>query len=58
MLLLELVEFQGAVVERGREPETVIHQCLFSRTVAIEHPVELRDRLVALVDNDQKSSGK
>ena len=53
-VLLELVELQGPVVVRAREPEPVIDQGLLARAVAVVHPVELRDHLVALIDDHQE----
>ena len=53
-ILLELVELQRPVVVRAREPEAVVDERLLARLIAIVHPVELRDHLVALVDDHQE----
>ena len=50
---LELLELQGAVVERRRQPEAVLDERLLARDVPVVHPAQLWQRLVALVDDDQ-----
>ena len=52
---LELVIGQGAVIERRRQPEAVLHQRLLARAVALEHAAELRQGDVRLVDDRQKA---
>src|SRR5262249_48717234 len=47
---LELLEFQGTVVERRGQAEAVLDQVLFARAVAVPHAVQLRNGLVRLVD--------
>ncbi len=51
---LELVEAQRPVVERTREPETVLDQRLLARAIAAVHAAELGDGDVALVDDQQR----
>ena len=51
---LKFVEFQGTIVERGRQAKTVIYQILLARTVAAVHGVHLRQGYVALVHHQQK----
>ena len=53
-VLLELVELQGPVVVRAREPEPVIDQGFLARAVAVIHAVELGNHLVALIDDHQE----
>src|SRR5262245_18754684 len=47
---LKLFKCQRAVVERGRQSETVFDEVLFSRTIAVIHTPHLRHRLMTLVD--------
>ena len=49
----ELVEAQGAVVQRRRQAEAVVDQGLLARAVAVVHAVELADGDMALVDEEQ-----
>ena len=49
----ELLEGQGAVVEGGREPETVLDEGLFPRAVSRVHAPDLRHGHVGLVDDDE-----
>jgi len=53
-LLEELVEAKRPVVERRRQPEPVIHECLLAGAVAFVHAADLRDGLVRLVDEDDE----
>ena len=53
-LLLEFLEKEGPVVERGREAEAVFHEVGLARAVASAHAADLRDRDVALVDEEQE----
>src|SRR5581483_5975503 len=57
-LLGKLVEPQRAVVERAREPESVLDQRLLARPVALVHPVDLWDRDVRLVDHAEPVVGE
>src|SRR5687767_8370545 len=50
----ELVKDQRAIVERGREPESVLHQHFLAGAVAIVHAANLRQGDVRLVDDDQE----
>ena len=52
--VLELLELQRPVVHRRRQPESVVHKCLFAAAVAVPHAVHLRNRGVALVHKEQK----
>ena len=49
--LLELVEAQRPVVERGRKAEAVVHERDLARAVALVHAPDLRYRHVRLVDD-------
>ena len=57
-VLLELGELQGPVVVGRGEPEAVVHERLLPGPVPVVHPVELGDRLVALVHEDQEVFGE
>ena len=48
--VLEFLERQRPVIERAGQTETVRHQHLLARAVAVIHAVQLRDGLVALVE--------
>ncbi len=50
--VLEFFKGERPVVERAGQPEAVIHQHLFARPVAVIHALQLRDGLVALVDEN------
>ncbi len=52
---LELVEAQRPVVERRWQAEAVVDQILLACPVALVHAADLRDRHVALVDEDQRA---
>ncbi len=52
-LLLPLVEPERPVVERAREPESVLDERGLAAEIAGEHPADLRDGDVRLVDDDQ-----
>jgi hypothetical protein len=54
--LLELLELQGAVVERARQAEPVLDEVLLAGAVAAVHRAELRDGLVRLVEDDSRKS--
>ena len=51
---LPLLELERPVVERRGQAEAVLDQRLLARTVAAIHGAELRDRLVALVHDQQR----
>ena len=51
---LPLLEVQRPVVERRRQPEAVGDQHFLARAIAVIHAADLRHRLVALVDDDQR----
>src|SRR3990172_41339 len=51
--LLELVKLQRTIIKSGGEPEAVLHEIDLARMVALIHAAELRDRGVALI-NDQE----
>lgn len=55
---LELLEPEGAVVVGRGEPEAVVHEGLLPGAVAVVHPVELGDGLVALVDKEEGVPGE
>ena len=50
---IELLEAQRPVVQRRRQPKAVLHQGLLARAVALEHRPDLRNRYMALVDEQQ-----
>ena len=52
--VLEFLEGKRTIVERGGQAETVVHQRLFARAVAVIHPVKLRDCLVRFVHEEQE----
>ncbi|EYU02606.1 hypothetical protein PA99_1389 [Pseudomonas aeruginosa PA99] len=51
---LPLFEAQRPVVQRRRQAETVFHQGLLARAVALEHRTDLRNADVRFVDNQQR----
>ncbi len=53
-LALEFIEAQRPVVERGRQPESVIHEIGLARAVAVVHAVELPHQHVRLVEEHQR----
>src|ERR1700681_2538598 len=52
--MLEFFKGERAIVERAGHAESVVHQSLFARAVAIEHSAHLADGLVRLIDEHQK----
>ena len=50
---LEFLECEGAVVQRGRQPESVFNEVFLSRAIAVVHTPKLGRRLMALVDKHQ-----
>ena len=57
-MLREFVEHQRAIIQRRRQTKAKINQRLLARTVAIEHPANLRHRNVRFVHHQQKIIGK
>src|SRR5688572_23029973 len=51
---LELLELEGAVVERARQAEAVFDEGLFSRAIATVHRADLGNGLVRLVEDEQE----
>ena len=51
----EFLEIQRTVVQRRREPESVLYQVLLARPVAEIHAAHLRDRRVAFIHEQQRS---
>ena len=51
--ILELFERERAVVERAGQAEAVVHQTFFARAVAMIHALQLRNGLMAFVDEHQ-----
>ena len=51
--ILEFLKRQRTIIQRARQPEPVLHQVLFARPVAVIHALQLRHRLMALVDEHQ-----
>jgi hypothetical protein len=56
--MLKLLERKRTVVERRGHAESVFHQRLLARAVAVIHAVQLRHSLVRLVDEHQKIARK
>ncbi len=56
--LLVLLERQRPVVERRRQAETVLDERFLARAVAFVHAADLRNRRVALVDEQQRVVGQ
>ena len=54
----KLVEHQRPVVERARQPESVLDERQLARAVAVEHAADLRQRDVRLVDDDEEVFGE
>ena len=52
------LEVERPVVERRRQPEPIGHQHFFPRSIAVVHATNLRHRLVALVDNEERILGQ
>src|SRR5213076_2318272 len=52
--LLPLLELQRPVVQRRGQPEAVLDQHLLARTIPAVHRPELRDGLMALIDEQQR----
>ena len=52
--MLELLESQRAVVERGGHAEAEIDQRLLARAVAVVHAAQLRNGLMGLVNEQKK----
>src|SRR6185503_4430165 len=53
-VVLELLERQRTVVEGRWQPEPEVDEDLLPRPVVLVHPVDLRNRDVALVDDEQE----
>src|SRR6202790_2584023 len=56
--MLELLKCERTVVERRGHAESIFHQRLLARAVAVIHAVKLRNGLVRLVDEHQKIARK
>jgi len=56
--MLEFLKRKRAIVERARHPETVRHQHLLARAIAVVHAPNLWDSLVAFVDQHDRVTGK
>ena len=52
--LLELLKLQRAIIIRARQAEAVLNERVLTRAVAAVHGAHLRQRDVALVDEEQK----
>ena len=55
--MLELLEGEGAVVERGGHAEAIFDQGLLAGAVSVVHAAHLRNGLVGLVDEKKKILG-
>ena len=53
-VLLKLAEVQRPVVQRRRQPESVVHQCILPRSVSRVHSPDLRNRHMGLVYNNKE----
>ncbi len=51
---LPFFEVERPVVERRRQPEPVGHQHFLARSIAVVHAADLRHRLMALVDDEER----
>jgi len=51
--LLELLESERPVIERRREPESMLDQNIFTGTVSPVHPPYLRKRHMRLINNNE-----
>ena len=51
--VLEFFKCERPIIERRRHPETVVHQGLLARAIAVKHAAHLRNRLVRFVDEQQ-----
>ena len=56
--IFELFKRQRTVVERAGQAEAVLHQVFFARAVAMIHALQLRNGLMALVQEHQRIVGK
>ncbi len=52
--LLPLLELQRPVIERRGQAKAVLHQHFLARAIAAVHGAQLRDGLVALVDEEER----
>ena len=52
--VLELLKRQRTVVDRRRQPETVLDEIRLASVIAVVHPTNLRQRHVRLVDEHQE----
>ena len=55
---LELFKLERPVVERARQPKTVLHQRGLARTVAVVHAAELADQHMGLVQKHHRVLGQ
>ena len=56
--VLELLEFERAVVHGGGQAEAVVDEILLAAAVAVPHAVDLGDGGVALVDEEEEVAGE
>ncbi len=56
--VFELLESQRPVVQRAGQPEPEFDQVLLARAVAVIHALQLRNGLVAFVDEQQRVGGQ
>ena len=56
--ILELFKSERTIVHRAGQAEAIIHQHLFARAVAMIHALQLRDGLVAFVQEQQMIVGE
>ena len=52
--MLEFFEGERAIVERAGHAESVVHQSLLARAIAVEHAANLADGLMRLINEHQK----
>src|SRR5215471_14271967 len=53
-----LLEIEGAIIHRGGQAESVLDQGALARLIAEVHAADLRDGLVALINNDDGVAGQ
>ncbi len=53
-LAFEFIETQRPVIQRRRQPETIIHQIGFTRAVAVVHAVQLADQHMRFIQEHQR----
>ena len=52
--MLKLFKGQRTIVARARQPESIVHQHILSRSIAVVHALKLRNCLMALVNEQNR----